>query len=160
DIGQVHQSLFSPDLVRESLLGDPGGEVRDAAKVVDLAKVVDSGPAPSVSILSQNQNVQSDLIKLSIRVTDRGKGVGRIEWRVNGVTARVTAKVSSTGPQYSLTEDIALDPGVNEVEVVSYNASNLLASPPARSTFTFAGPADKMKPKLHILAIGINKYLD
>ena len=29
-IGQVHQSPFNPDLVREALAGDPGDEVRDA----------------------------------------------------------------------------------------------------------------------------------
>ena len=46
DIDQLHQSLFNPDLVREALAGDPDGEVREAAKVINLEKVVDSGPAP------------------------------------------------------------------------------------------------------------------
>src|SRR5262249_36331835 len=51
-IGQVHQSLFNPDLVRETLAGDPDGEVQEAAKVINLEKVVDSGPAPVVTITS------------------------------------------------------------------------------------------------------------
>jgi hypothetical protein len=54
-IGQVHQSLFNPDLVREALAGDQAGEVREAAKVMNLEKVVDSGPAPAVAITSHPQ---------------------------------------------------------------------------------------------------------
>ncbi len=45
-IGQVHQSLFNPDLVREALAGDPDGEVKRAAEVVSLEKVLDAGPRP------------------------------------------------------------------------------------------------------------------
>ena len=55
---------------------------------------------------------------------------------------------------------LAIDPGDNTIEVVAYNGSNLLASLPARTTVKFTGPADKAKPKLHILAIGINAYVD
>ena len=54
-IDQVHQSLFNPDLVREALAGDPNGEVRDAAKVINLEKVLDSGPAPIVAITSPSR---------------------------------------------------------------------------------------------------------
>ena len=38
--------------------------------------------------------------------------------------------------------------------------SNLLASVPARTTGKFTGSADATKPKLHVLAIGINAYKD
>jgi hypothetical protein len=48
----------------------------------------------------------------------------------------------------------------NTIELVAYNASNLLASLPARTIVKFAGPIDKAKPKLHVLAIGINAYID
>ena len=45
-IGQVYQSLFNPDLVREALAGDPDGEVKRAAEVISLEKVLDAGPPP------------------------------------------------------------------------------------------------------------------
>jgi hypothetical protein len=54
----------------------------------------------------------------------------------------------------------ALDVGENSIEAVAYNGRNLLASLPARRSITFAGPADSVKPKLHVLAIGINAYVD
>ena len=42
-IDPFYQSLYRPDLVREKLLGDPQGKVKDAASRLDLAKVLASG---------------------------------------------------------------------------------------------------------------------
>ena len=161
-IGQIHQSLFNPDLLREALAGDPAGEVLEAAKVMNLETVIDSGPAPRVTIISHPATSESagDVVTLQARITDRGKGVGRIEWRVNGVTAAVRAKPPSGGPDYEVSQQLALDRGDNTIEVVAYNGRNLLASLPAHTTIKFTGPADLAKPKLHILAIGINTYVD
>jgi DNA-binding beta-propeller fold protein YncE len=159
-IGQVHQSLFNPDLVRAALAGDSDREVREAGKVINLEKVVDSGPAPFVEITRHDDASSTDLIPLEVRLTDKGKGVGRIEFRVNGITAAVAAKPSGGGPEYFLTQQLALDPGENNIEVVAYNANNLLASLPAQTTIKFTGPPEGTKPKLHILAIGINAYTD
>jgi WD40 repeat protein len=76
-ISQVHQSLFNPDLVRAALAEDPDGEVRDAAKIINLEKVLDSGPAPTVIITSPVEGSQSksDVVTVQARVTDRGKGM-------------------------------------------------------------------------------------
>jgi hypothetical protein len=141
---------------------DPDGEVRDAAKIINLEKVLDSGPAPTVTITSPVEGTQSksDVVTVQARVSDRGKGIGRIEWRVNGITATVVPKPKGTGSTHTLTQVFALDPGDNLIEVVAYNASNLLASLPARTTVKFTGTADATKPKLHVLAIGINAYKD
>jgi Caspase domain/WD domain, G-beta repeat/Bacterial Ig domain len=150
-IDQVHQSLFNPDLVREVLAGDPSREVQEAAKIMSLEKVVDSGPAPVVSIASPVEGIQStsDLATITARIEDRGKGVGRVEWRVNGVTAAVVAKPPGDGPAYTLSQQLALDLG-----------DNLLASLLARTTIKFTGSPDRAKPKLHILAIGVDAYIE
>jgi WD40 repeat protein len=161
-INQVHQSLFNPDLVREALAGDQNGEAREAAKVINLEKLLDSGPAPKVAITSPPNvsETAGDLVTVTARIVDRGKGVGRTEWRVNGITAAVAAKPLGSGPTYTVTHQLALEPGDNTIEVVAYNASNLLASLPARTTIKFTSPTDRTKPKLHILAVGINTYVD
>jgi hypothetical protein len=161
-VDQVWQSLYNPDLVREALAGDQSGEMREAAKVINLEKVLDSGPPPMVTITSLADGNQSvgDLVSVTTRIVDRGQGVGRIEWRVNSVTAAVVSKALGTGPAYTVTQQLALDPGDNIIEVVAYNASNLLGSLPARIAIKFTGHADMAKPKLHILAIGINAYID
>ncbi len=161
-IGQVYQSLFNPDLVREALAGDPDGEVKRAAEVINLDKVLDSGPAPTVEITSHPSGSKSDtdLVTVAARIKDRGKGIGRVEWRVNDITVGVTNAPARAGPVYEARRELALDPGDNAIEVVAYNASNLLASLPARTSIAYTGPADSVKPKLYILAIGINAYED
>jgi hypothetical protein len=161
-IGQVWQSLYSPDLVREALAGDANGEVEEAAKVISLEKVLGSGPAPLVAITSHVPGSQpgTDLVTIAARITDRGKGVGRIEWRVNGVTAGVTGVAAGPGPYYEVNQAVALDPGENKVEVIAFNARNLLASLPARTTIPYTGADESVKPKLLVLAIGINNYVD
>jgi WD40 repeat protein len=158
-IAQVHQSLYSPDLLREALAADPAGEVRDAAEVVSLDKVLDSGPAPAVAIASpaDRSRVPSDLATVSARIEDRGKGIGRIEWRVNGTTVAV-ASAAGKGTDLEVKEELAFDPGDNSVEVVAYNGSNLLASVPSRITVRYDGGADTRKPTLHVLAIGVDAY--
>jgi uncharacterized caspase-like protein len=160
-IEQVHQSLYNPDLVRESLAGDPSGEVRAAAQVVDLSAVLKSGPAPDVRIIAATPGGKgtSQTATITARITDRGKGIGRIEWRLNGVTAAVTAKPGA-GAELNLKQVVALDPGDNVVEVIAYNGTNLLASPPARATVKAKAATAAVKPTLHVLAIGINAYSD
>jgi hypothetical protein len=161
-VGQIHQSLFNPDLVREALAGDTDGELAGAAKVAGLDKVLDAGPPPTVAITSHGSGSWSaeDLVALTARITDRGKGVGRIEWRVNGVTAGVSGLPAGTGPEREVKRTLALDSGENLIEVIAYEARNLLASLPARTSIVVKAPAVAMKPKLYILAVGINTYID
>ncbi len=161
-IGQVHQSLLNPDLVREALAGDPNGEVKRAAEAVNLDKVLDAGPSPAIAITSHEAGRRSDkdLVTVAARITDRGKGIGRIEWRINGVTAGVTSAPDGVGTDREVKQELALDPGNNKIEVIAYEGRNLLASQPAQTTIDYDGPADTAKPKLYILAIGINDYID
>lgn len=71
-IDQVYRSLFNPDLVREALAGDPNGELRAAANVMNLEKVLDSGPAPTVAISSHPPGSQSDadLVNVEAGITN------------------------------------------------------------------------------------------
>ena len=161
-IAQVHQSLFNPDLLREALAGDPRGEVAQAARVINLDKVIESGPPPAVNVTSHapTHKTTSELETVTARVTDMGKGIGRIEWRLNGITVGVSSKPLGPGPHYEIKHTVALDRGENIVEVAAYNASNLLASPAARvRMFSESGPTI-VKPRLHVLVIGINNYID
>jgi WD domain, G-beta repeat/Caspase domain len=161
-VAQVHQSLFNPDLVREALAGDPRGEVKQAANIMDLAKVLDSGPAPLVTVLPPSGGPETSIpiIKVQAQIVDRGKGVGRVEWRVNGITVAVGTTLHGDRLNHTVSQELALDPGENIIEVVAYNATNLLASLPAQTTIKFTGRAQEYKPVLHILAIGIDDYID
>ncbi|WP_291176141.1 Ig-like domain-containing protein, partial [Hyphomicrobium sp.] len=161
DVRRLHQSLFNPDLVIESLSGDASGEVAAAKEVAGLAQLIDSGPAPEVEIVKPEDrtNTSSEALEVEVRVSDKGKGIGRVEWRVNGITVGVDNPDLGSKRTGTLRRTLHLDPGENTIEVFAYNAGNLLASIPAKANVTWTGIATT-EPKLHVLAIGINKYID
>jgi WD40 repeat protein len=162
-IDQFYQALYRPDLVREKLAGDPNGKVRDAAARLDLAKLTDSGRVPNVAITSHKAQDTSpvDLVTLEARLVDRGGGIGRAEWRINGITVGVVEQVAgAAGQPIALKQAMALDPGENTVELVAYNGANLVASVPARATITWTGSEPTVPPRLYVLVVGINDYLD
>ena len=172
NIGQVYQSLYNPDLVRMTLSADPRdrAEVERAAEKINLKAVLDSGPPPEVTIVSPSDGSLSaaDLATVQLRVTDReNKGVGRIEIRVNGITAAVLPQPPGSGPDYAIPpREVALDPGANVIEAVAYtgcseHGCNLLASRPARVKVDYTALAGAAKKgRLHVLVIGINGYDD
>jgi Caspase domain/WD domain, G-beta repeat len=162
-IDQFYQALYRPDLVREKLAGDPDGKVRDAAARLDLAKLTESGRVPNVAITSHKSQDASpvDLVTLEARLVDRGGGIGRAEWRVNGITVGVVEQAAgAAGQPIALKQAIALDPGENTIELTAYNGANLVASAPARATITWTGSEPTVPPRLYVLVVGINDYLD
>jgi WD40 repeat protein len=162
-IDQVYQALYRPDLVREKLAGDPKGLVREATAKLDLTKVMASGVAPEAHFLSPRDGtrVAAEQITAEVEVTDRGGGIGRVEWRVNGVTLGVEERglVRLYAGAMKLSRRLDLDEGDNAIEVVAYNGKNLIASTPARLTLRSEG-AVQTPPRLFVLAVGINDYYD
>jgi WD40 repeat protein len=158
-VDQFYQSLYRPDLVREKLAGDPRGLVREAAAKLDLNKVLASGNAPTLTLvgLRDGERVTSQQINAALDITAREGGIGRVEWRINGVTVGI--ETPAAGQPLRLTRGLVLEEGENEVEVVAYNAQNLVASVPARATVTVPAAAGA-PPRLFMLAVGLNEYED
>ncbi|MEZ5840970.1 MAG: caspase family protein, partial [Hyphomicrobiales bacterium] len=165
-IDRVFQALYRPDLVHEALAGDPAGRVRDAAARLDLASALDSGPPPAVRFAgpANGASVPAGETLVAASITDQGGGIGRIEWRVNGVTLGVDerglARIEMPAKASTVERRLILGPGDNVVELVAYNAGDLVASEPARLALTVAAPDDTAPPRLHVLAVGINDYWD
>jgi WD40 repeat protein len=163
-IDQFYQGLYRPDLVREKLAGDPDGKVRAAAATLDLDKLIDTGNAPDVRIVSHRANDASrdDRVTLKAQLIDQGGGIGRAEWRINGITVGVVEKAGmvAAGTPVAVQQTVALDPGANTIELVAYNAANLVASAPARTRIVWTGTEPSVPPRLYVLTVGINRYLD
>ena len=162
-IDQVFQNLFRPDLVREKLAGDPQGKVREAAAKLDLAKVLASGAPPTLRILqpSAGQRAQEDHAGVKIELAARDGGIGRVEWRVDGVTRAVDRSVqNAAAATVELDHTFPLEQGDTVIDVVAYNAKNLLASAPAQVTIRWDGVSGASPPRLFVLAVGINDYYD
>lgn len=168
-IRQFYQSLYRPDLVREKVSGDVRGLVRMAASRLEIGKAIASGDAPDVNITFPGQSsgavTAGRILAATAVVNDRGGGVGRIEWRVNGVVVGVDTQLSGNTP-LQVPRNVVLEAGDNVIQVTAYNRANLVASEPSQIHVTAQLPtalpnsqADQ-KPKLFVLIAGINKYAD
>jgi hypothetical protein len=157
----MYQALFAPDLVREKLAGDPDGEVKSATAALNLESVITSGTPPGVEILSPTAGGTSpdEVITAEAVVSGQAGGIGRIEWRVNGVTVAVGTAAGAQAKR-TVRQALALEPGENTIEVVAYNSRNLLSSLPARTTIMWTPPADQPRAKLYVIAVGVNAYRD
>ncbi len=163
-VDQVYQALYRPDLVAAKLAGDPDGVVAAAAAELDLGRILGSGPAPVTrfSLPVEGFNAPAPEIDVEVELQDEGGGIGRVEWRLNGLTVDVQTRAAealeSDAPKASTR--LALEPGQNLIEVVAYNAAGLLASAPRTLTVEWDGVAPTEPPALHVLAVGVNDYAD
>ena len=83
---QIVDHLYRPDLVEQSLKGDPELKYEGASQSLNLERILDSGPAPQIeTVPGRKTEREGDLIKLSARAVDVGGGMGeKVVWRVNG----------------------------------------------------------------------------
>ncbi len=170
-IDQFYQALYRPDLVREALAGDPEGRVAEAAKHLNLDALIDTGNAPRLEIIAPEplRKAETDEVEIEVLITGRGGGIGRTEWRINGVTVgleteRGLARIETNQPLQQqllkLSRTIVLEAGDNIIEVATYNAANLISSEPVSVTVRWDGVSGLTPPELHILTIGVNDYWD
>src|SRR2546425_7446560 len=126
-----------------------------------------SGPAPQIELLEQQTAQAGDTVRLAVRITDTGGGIGKkVVWRVNGRTqgelnAAVLAgqaSASLSNPAI-LTQGLRVDPSQqNIIDITAYNSKELLASPPFRITVDAFGVTTEERPRMHVLAIGVDAY--
>ena len=166
-IMQFYEHLARPDLVAERLKGDPEGKYRSAANVLNLESILESGPAPKLERLLDREKREGGKAELAVRLTDLGGGIGeKVIWRVNGGAQGATSAPGLGGPvrpgrYVVMQQTLNFDPSQRtEVEVVAYNGKGLLATLPLSFTIDpVFGPLDKPKPRLYVLAVGVDKYL-
>ncbi len=165
-IDQFYQQLYRPDVVRQKLSMD-SMRVKFAADNVNLAKILASKAPPGVTFVSpQNKSETKERnIKVEVDLTDRGLdnggGIGRIEWRVNGLTRAVEDLQLPAGRGTTKVErNLVLPRDTSVIELVAYNKANLAASPPAAVSVVQTTSALPTPPRLHLLAVGIDTYRD
>lgn len=181
-VDQVYDALFRPDLVREALVGDPNGKVAAAAAELNLEKIIEGGFPPRLSLVSpeaeetipgDGSGTSSVTVEVDIEATTGG--IGKVEWAVNGVLQDVSERGlaplvmaddlngtfgnSTVGEVKRVSQSLYLAPGENLIEVVAYNAAGLIASAPLTFNVILDEP-EITDPKLYVLSVGVNDYLD
>jgi|GEM_PF-3580877 len=171
-IENFYDALKRPDLVAATLQGTLLGVDH---KPSSLGQIMDAGLAPRVDILLEQDvlTASSSSYRLPVKISDAGGGIGKLEWKVNGVTKgvkcfgsgqcreRALGLIAKNNKPSSKTLEltVTLGPGDNLLELIAYNRSNKMASEPAEVNI-IRRTAIARAPKLHILAIGINDYFD
>lgn len=167
---QFEKALFRPDLLEELLSGDTHSRYENEAYFLNLDRILSSGPAPQIRLLEGRTITEGDTARVSVRLTDAGGGIGsRIEWRVPGgarkgdstpaILANVTDVAVVVEAELPLERCLEAEPcGPAEYEVVAFNKAGLSASQPLKFYLDPRGASTKAPPKLHILAIGVEKY--
>lgn len=166
-VDQVYQALYRPDLVAAKIAGDPDGLVAAAAAKLDLTQVIRSGAAPVTRFSFPVDGFASPEPEIEVEavIEDEGGGIGRVEWRLNGLTVDVQPTRSATAlaaedTGFPAKARLALEPGENVIEVIAYNQAGLLASTPRQVVVKWDGVATSTPPVLHVLAVGVNDYAD
>src|SRR5207244_2878768 len=103
--------------------------------------------------------------RLTLQLTNRGGGIGRVQVFVNGKELLADArgdKPAPQAPQATLPVDLAgasVLPGQpNEVEVVAWNAEGYLSSRGMKVVWTPPGKGPADPPELYLIVGGVSRY--
>jgi WD40 repeat protein len=167
-VDQFRDQLQRKDLLQELLSGDVLRKHEDAASKLNLEKILDSGPTPTLELLENEIERGADSIRIKVRIfNNEGGGIGKkLVWRVNGQTQGETEPdilknlAGANGP-VTVTQALKIDSShENIVTVTAYNGAGLLATLPLRYKIDRFGatPVDEQRPRMFILAIGVDGY--
>jgi len=162
-VDQLYQSFYRPDLLVQRLEGDETAIAKALERVGDVRQVLASESLPPVVEFDGEipDKIDSQEFILPIVLRDQGGGIGRIEYRINGVLLH-ELKIKSTEPQgpegiINQRQPIQFERDINEIEVTALTPKGV-ASEPLRLTLKVDIP-DK-RPALYGIMVGIEKYRD
>lgn len=147
----LYEQYFTPNLLTQVL----GGE-SIAKSNVDISTI--SFP-PAVKIITPENNaiITSSGLTINIKVTDQGGGIDEIRLYHNGKLLDGTTRgCKSTGQNHEFT--VTLTNGENRIKATAFN-SQRTESIPNEIVVHYKAP-EIVKPNMHILAVGINTYLN
>lgn len=166
--GQLADLFYRPDLVTAYLDGNEKAiaEAKEKGALArfrtrDLGAVLASGLPPELELLGPAEPLSNGRdFRLRFRVSDRGGGVGRVEYRVNDRDrARQGAPSGSGGAARDLQPGI--HPGSGPERDRGLRVQRERGGPLARRARRGPGERPQVeRPVLHVLAVGIDKYRD
>lgn len=161
---QLYDRFYRPDLIHSRLHGDPQKLWQQKGAKSDVKTVLATGLPPRLALVapSADTTVGQQSTEVRVALHDQGGGIGKVVWKVDGVTVAVAPTSDSrTSPTESsarrippdkitrtLAQEVILTPGVNTVEVIAYNRRNDVASPPLTVAITLQPPAVAGRPEI------------
>ena len=147
-VDQLYDRFYRPDLIHTKLHGDPKKLWQKEGASTDVETTLMSGLPPQVTFVTPATDatvIQRDP-EIHVAVMDQGGGIGKVVWKIDGVTVAVDSirnisQSASTDPEVTLKKQLDLTAGKNTIEVTAYNRHGKVASLPAVLSLTMAAPA-------------------
>jgi WD40 repeat protein len=158
-LDQLAELFHRPDLVAQALA--PGGpkRIKEAlARIGDARAVLAAGLPPNVEIPREQVRQEGDEVVVPVKLSDRGGGVGKLTFRVNGVTLEARSVVPAISGQKAVTVRLTLPSGTSTISVTGSTGNGRIESRPVDITLNVA-PSEE-RPTLHVLAAGVTDYRD
>jgi len=111
---------------------------------------------PSVQFLSPHSGgrVDADSVAVALDVVDRGGGIAEVRLLRNGKVVQTAMPEVAKGSAL-LRFDLPLEGGTNAIEAVALARDRTASAPVA---LELQAPARPGRPRLHVLAVGLNEY--
>jgi len=165
-VEQLYDLFYRPDLVTKRIQGGYENGIRtELARVGDIDKIIQSGLPPKVQVLDASVGkLTSRDFTLKLKLEDKGGGIGKVVFRVNGVeigTPEGAKPMGYIGMKSSgvIHKRFTLKDGKNEISATAYNKDGNIESNPVELLVN-VDDAMSREPDLYGLCIGISKYRD
>lgn len=156
DLKQFKELYYEPGLLAK-ITGFNPEPVRPVVKLTERA--IKLYPEVQVSAPGKGRSMAT------VRLTNRGGGIGKVVVRLNGKEIAADARGPKPDSQAKqLTIPVKLDsplviPGKpNTIEVTAYNAEGSIASRSVKVVWEAEGAAETVKPELYAIVAGVSDY--
>lgn len=157
NVDQVFNLFYRPDLVGQRL--QPGAAETILAareKIGDIRVVLAGGLPPDLERLSPAESQSTGEFDLKFRLKNRGGGIGRVVYRVDGVEQAGREVGIPLPGSDTVNRRFNLTPGRHEVTATVYNARNQVESRSVSAVVNVTAQAQP--PSLFVVAAGISQY--
>jgi hypothetical protein len=162
-LAQLYDVAYRPDLIRLAYAGRASAaEAMRLGDALDPRTRLARGLPPRVTLTAQ-PSADSRTAVIDAHIEERGGGVGKLLYRINGVVVAVDRPAAGQAPPRSSARlqarrSLALRNGPNQIELVVLDAADQLES--AAVAVVAEGRGDAKQGKLWALVVGINRYSD
>lgn len=152
-IENYRETFYRPDLVK---LAISGGSLKGLRTLSEVKQ------PPVVEIIDTPASSEKDEIKVTVRLTDQGGGIGDVRLYLNETAVLVDStrgvKIVAKPNEKTVykTYTIKLLNGENTIKAVAFNGDNTMQSNPAYHKVMAS--LEVKKPSLYAVVIGINEY--
>jgi WD40 repeat protein len=147
----LYEQYYSPKHILQVLSGE-----KIKRPSINISQI-NMPPIVEITNLAKNSIVTNPALQITIKATDQGGGIDEIRLYHNGKLLDGTSRgFRSVGQTHEFT--VTLTDGENRIKATAFN-SQRTESIPDEIVVNYKAP-QQVKPNMHILAVGINTYLN